>query len=100
MDLGIDAIPLQHPPRCESPPVAKTSITPPPTSRILTSKVPPPRSKTCEQPAHFSNHPSSTLFELIRTMTVLSSRTSIPYASAAATGSLWWHAEYRSEGRP
>lgn len=31
------------PPRCASPPVASTSTVPPPTSRILTSNVPPPR---------------------------------------------------------
>mmetsp|Transcript_6593 Transcript_6593/g.17862 ORF Transcript_6593/g.17862 Transcript_6593/m.17862 type:complete len:257 (+) Transcript_6593:604-1374(+) len=54
------------PPKCASPPVAKTSTVPPPTSRTLTSKVPPPRSNT---------------------KTVSSSSTSTPYASAAATGS-------------
>eukprot|EP00959_Pyramimonas_sp_CCMP1952_P369090 7731168-Pyramimonas_sp.AAC.1 len=34
------------PPRCASPPVANTSHAPPPTSRMATSKVPPPRSNT------------------------------------------------------
>eukprot|EP00982_Pelagococcus_subviridis_P005558 29694-Pelagococcus_subviridis.AAC.2 len=34
------------PPRCASPPVARTSTVPPPTSRTDTSKVPPPKSKT------------------------------------------------------
>ncbi len=55
------------PPRCVSPLVERTSNTPSPSSRIETSKVPPPRSKT----AIFSS-----FFE------------SSPYANAAAVGSL------------
>ena len=54
------------PPRCASPPVARTSTAPPPTSSTETSNVPPPRSNT---------------------KTVSSPCTSTPYASAAAIGS-------------
>mmetsp|Transcript_8316 Transcript_8316/g.34752 ORF Transcript_8316/g.34752 Transcript_8316/m.34752 type:complete len:360 (+) Transcript_8316:900-1979(+) len=54
------------PPRCASPPVARTSTAPPPTSSTETSNVPPPRSNT---------------------KTVSSPVTSTPYASAAAMGS-------------
>ena len=55
------------PPRWVSPAVARTSTTPSPTSRMLTSNVPPPRSKTS---------------------TVSCAFLSSPYASAAAVGSL------------
>ena len=55
------------PPRCVSPLVLRTSNTPSPTSRIDTSNVPPPRSNTA-------------IFSL--------TLRSMPYASAAAVGSL------------
>mmetsp|Transcript_8502 Transcript_8502/g.28168 ORF Transcript_8502/g.28168 Transcript_8502/m.28168 type:complete len:312 (-) Transcript_8502:399-1334(-) len=54
------------PPKCASPPVAITSTVSPPTSTTLTSKVPPPRSKT---------------------RTRSSSSRPAPYARAAAMGS-------------
>ncbi len=67
------------PPRWVSPAVARTSTMPSPTSRIDTSNVPPPRSKTS---------------------TVSCARLSIPYASAAAVGSLMIRRTSRPAIRP
>mmetsp|Transcript_19353 Transcript_19353/g.66728 ORF Transcript_19353/g.66728 Transcript_19353/m.66728 type:complete len:282 (-) Transcript_19353:511-1356(-) len=68
------------PPSIVSPFVALTSKTPPEISRMETSKVPPPRSKTA------TNLPSSAL--------------SMPYASAAAVGSLMMRRTSRPAMRP
>mmetsp|Transcript_5005 Transcript_5005/g.18156 ORF Transcript_5005/g.18156 Transcript_5005/m.18156 type:complete len:230 (+) Transcript_5005:1178-1867(+) len=67
------------PPKFGSPPVARTSTVPLPTSSTLTSNVPPPRSNT---------------------NTVSSSSTSTPYAKAAATGSFKSRTVFNPAKRP